>query len=115
MNAPTNTPAALLERLQRRALCLAVTAEGTLQVSPASALDDATRAAIVLHKAALVALLTGADVLADERHRCRDCYHLQAAGNCAMAAQGRLLGAPRWHTPPKSIPARCHLFCALPE
>lgn len=115
MHAPTNTPAALLARLQSRGLSLSATVDGALQVSPASALDDATRAAIVLHKAALFALLRGADVLADDRPRCRDCYHLQTAGNCAMAAQGRLPDAPRWHTPPKNVPARCHLFCALPE
>lgn len=115
MHAPVNTPAALLARLQSSGLTLAVTAEGALQVSPASALDEATRAAIALHKSSLIDLLTGADVLADERHRCRDCYHLQTAGNCAMALQGRLPGLSRWHTPPKDVPARCHLFCAVPE
>ena len=54
------------------------------------------------------------DVLEDDRHRCRDCYHLQRKGNCAMAAQGRLPGVPEWYTPNKDVLQRCHQFCALP-
>ncbi|MGD9773851.1 hypothetical protein [Diaphorobacter sp.] len=106
----------LLAYLRRLALHLAVAPDGALHVRPASALDAELRAAIAHHKHELLALLApnGADVLADDRRCCRDCYHLQTKGNCAMAAQGRLPGVPRWYTPAKDLPARCHLFCALP-
>ncbi|WP_462391193.1 hypothetical protein [Acidovorax sp. Q11] len=112
--------AALLERLRYRGLHLSVTAEGNLQVWPADWLDEATSDAIRLHKPELLALLSAStkspavDVLEDDRHRCRDCYHLQRMGNCAMAAQGRLPGVPEWYTPHKDMLQRCHRFCALP-
>lgn len=55
------------------------------------------------------------DVLADDRRRCRDCYHLQPKGNCNMAAQGRLPGVVlRWYVPHRTILQRCPKFCALP-
>ena len=84
------TAPALLAYLRRQALHLAAAPDGALHVWPASALDAATRAAIANHKRELLTLLApnGADVLADERRCCRDCYHLQNKGNCAMAAQG---------------------------
>lgn len=106
----------LLERLQGKGLHLSAKSDGTLQVWPAVWLDEATREAIRQHKPGLLALLSAAavDVLQDDRHRCRDCYHLQRKGNCAMAAQGRLQGVPQWYTPHKDILQRCHLFCALP-
>lgn len=113
----TRTPAAaLLERLRHKGLHLSATAEGNLQVWPAVWLDDATSEAIKEHKPGLLALLTAAavDVLADDRHRCCGCYHLQRKGNCAMAAQGRLPGVPEWYTPQKDVLQRCHLFCPLP-
>ena len=108
--------AALLARLQRQGLHLSTTPEGALQVWPAVWLDESTREAITAHKADLLALLTApaVDPFADDRHRCRDCYHLQSKGNCAMAAQGRFTDVTRWYTPDKNILARCHLFCALP-
>lgn len=108
----TKTAAALLERLRYKGLHLSAAADGTLQVWPAVWLDETTSEAIRAHKPGLLALLSGAAV--DERHRCRDCYHLQRKGNCAMAAQGRLPGVPEWYTPPKDVLQRCHLFCALP-
>jgi hypothetical protein len=113
----TKTPAAaLLERLRHKGLHLSATAEGNLQVWPAVWLDEATSEAIKAHKPGLLALLSAAavDVLEDDRHRCRDCYHLQRKGNCAMAAQGRLPGVPEWYTPHKDVLQRCHRFCALP-
>lgn len=113
----TQTPAAaLLERLQDKGLRLSATADGALQVWPAVWLDEATSEAIREHKHGLLALLSApaVDVLEDDRHRCRDCYHLQRKGNCAMAAQGRLPGVPEWYTPHKDILQRCHRFCALP-
>lgn len=108
--------AALLERLQCRGLHLSATPAGTLQAWPAEWLDGPTREAIAQHKACLLALLSApaADALADDRHRCRDCYHLQRRGNCAMAAQARLPGVPAWYTPHKDVLQRCHLFCPLP-
>lgn len=113
----TKTPAAaLLERLRHKGLYLSATAEGNLQVWPAVWLDEATIEAIRAHKSGLLALLSAAavDVLEDDRHRCRDCYHLQRKGNCAMAAQGRLPGVPEWYTPHKDVLQRCHRFCPLP-
>lgn len=56
-----------------------------------------------------------ADVFADDRRRCGDCYHLQREGNCNMALQGKLPGVPRWYLPDLNILQRCHKFCALPE
>lgn len=116
MNDTTTAAAALLERLQRRGLHLSAQPDGTLQVWPAVWLDEPTREAIAQHKAGLMALLAApaVDALEDDRRRCRDCYHLQRKGNCAMAAQGRLPGVPAWYLPHKDILARCHLFCALP-
>ncbi|GKS83808.1 hypothetical protein AVMA1855_06670 [Acidovorax sp. SUPP1855] len=109
------TPAsALLTRLQQQGFSLSTTPDNELQVRPASVLDDGLRAAIAQHKPALIALLQGGEVLADDRRRCRDCYHLQTAGNCSMAALGRLPGVPRWYLPAKDVQGRCHLFCALP-
>lgn len=113
----TKTPAAaLLGRLQQKGLRLSATGAGTLQVWPAVWLDEATSEAIREHKPGLLALLSApaVDVLEDDRRRCRDCYHLQRKGNCAMAAQGRLQGLPEWYTPHKDILQRCHLFCPLP-
>lgn len=113
----TKTPAAaLLERLRRKGLRLSATPDGALQVWPAVWLDEATSEAIRQHKPGLLALLSApaVDVLEDDRHRCRDCYHLQRKGNCALAAQGRLPGVPEWYMPHKDILQRCHLFCALP-
>ena len=108
--------AALLERLRHKGLHLSATAEGALQVWPAMWLDEATSEAIRQHKSGLLALLSApaVDVLEDDRHRCRDCYHLQRKGNCAMAAQGRLPGVPEWYTPHKDVLQRCHRFCPLP-
>jgi hypothetical protein len=116
MSDNNTAAAALLERLQYKGLHLSATAEGTLQVWPAVWLDEPTREAIAQHKPGLMALLSAPadDGLADDRRRCCDCYHLLRRGNCAMAAQGRLPGAPEWYTPDKEILARCHLFCALP-
>lgn len=113
----TRTPAAaLLERLRHKGLHLSATAEGHLQVWPAVWLDEATSESIRAHKSGLLALLLAAamDALEDDRHRCRDCYHLQRKGNCAMAAQGRLPGVPEWYLPHKDVLQRCHRFCALP-
>lgn len=116
MSDTKTTAVALLERLQDKGLRLSVTPNGALQVWPAVWLDEATSESIREHKPALLALLSApaVDVLEDDRHRCRDCYHLQRKGNCAMAAQGRLQGVPEWYTPHKDILQRCHLFCALP-
>ena len=110
------TAARLLERLRHKGLHLSATAEGNLQVWPAVRLDEPTSELIRQHKIGLLALLSAAamDVLEDDRHRCRDCYHLQRKGNCAMAAQGRLPGVPEWYTPNKDVLQRCHQFCALP-
>lgn len=110
------TAARLLERLRHKGLHLSATAEGNLQVWPAVWLDEATSELIRQHKRGLLALLLAAavDVLEDDRHRCRDCYHLQRKGNCAMAAQGRLPSVPEWYTPHKDVLQRCHRFCALP-
>lgn len=112
----TTAAAALLQQLQRKGLHLSAMPNGTLQVWPAVWLDEDTREDITLHKPGLLALLLPppVDVLEDERHLCSDCYHLQRRGNCAMAAQGRLPGVPKWYTPVTDILARCHLFCALP-
>lgn len=113
----TKTPAAdLLQCLRHKGLHLSAKSDGTLQVWPAVWLDEATSEAIRKQKPGLLALLSaaGVDVLEDDRHRCRDCYHLQRKGNCAMAAQGRLPGVPEWYTPHKDILQRCHLFCPLP-
>lgn len=106
----------LLASLLRQGLQLSTTPDGALQVWPARALDARTRAAIAQHKHALLALLADPDdvFFADDRHRCRDCWHLQTKGNCAMAAQGRLQGVPRWLTPDTEILQRCPVFCALP-
>lgn len=117
---PTTTAPVLLARLLRQGLHVAAASGDTLQVWPANALDDDTRVAIAWHKAELIALLTGAlgpteAAADDERRRCRDCYHLQAKGNCAMASQGRLPDAPRWFTPVKDVLWRCHLFCGWPQ
>ena len=111
---PPSAGAALLVRLQQQGFSLSTTPDSELQVRPASALDDGLRAAIAQQKPALIALLQGGEVLADDRHRCRDCYHLQTAGYCSMAALGRLPGVPRWYLPAKDVVGRCHLFCALP-
>ena len=110
------TAARLLERLRHKGLHLSAQPDGTLQVWPAGWLDAPMRDALAQNKAGLMALLTApaVDVLEDDRHRCRDCYHLQRKGNCAMAAQGRLPDVPEWYTPAKDVLARCHLFCALP-
>ncbi len=113
----TKTPAAaLLERLRHKGLHLSATAEGNLQVWPAVWLDEATSELIRQHKSGLLEMLsaTAVDVLEDDRHRCRDCYHLQRKGNCAMAAQGRLPGVPEWYLPHKDVLQRCHMFCPLP-
>ncbi|WP_326538613.1 hypothetical protein [Pseudorhodoferax sp.] len=123
MNAttpPTTTAPALLARLLRQGLHVVATSGDTLQVWPANALDDDTRAAIAWHKAELIALLTGThgptlEAADDERSRCCDCYHLQAKGNCAMAWRGLLHDAPRWFTPVKDVLWRCHLFCGWPQ
>ena len=116
MSDTKNAAAALLERLRHKGLHLSATAEGNLQVWPAVWLDEATSELIRQHKSGLLALLSAAavDVLEDDRHRCRDCDHLQRKGNCAMAAQGRLPGVPEWYTPQKDVLQRCHLFCPLP-
>jgi len=116
MSDTKTAAAALLERLRHKGLHLSATAEGNLQVWPAVWLDEATSELIRLHKAGLLALLSApaVDVLEDDRYRCRDCYHLQRKGNCAMAAQGRLSGVPEWYTPHKDVLQRCHRFCALP-
>ncbi len=116
----TAAAAALLQRLHCKGLHLSAMPGGTLRVWPAVRLDEATREAIAegiaQHRAGLLALLSplDADALEDDRHRCRDCYHLQRKGDCAMAAQGRLPGAPAWYTPPRDVLARCPLFCPLP-
>lgn len=117
---PATTAPALLARLLRHGLQVVATSGDTLQVWPANALDDDTCADIAFHKAELIALLTGAhnatdEAAEDERHCCRDCYHLQAKGNCAMAWRGLLHATPRWFTPVKDVLWRCHLFCAWPE
>lgn len=116
MSDTKTAAAALLERLRHKGLHLSATAEGNMQVWPAVWLDEPTSEAITAHKSGLLALLSAAavDVLEDDRHRCRDCYHLQRKGNCAMAAQGRLPGVPEWYTPHKDVLRRCHRFCALP-
>jgi hypothetical protein len=114
---PTTTAPALLQRLLRQGLHVDAVSSDTLQVWPANALDEDTRAAIAHHKFTLIALLTGAATAAtdDERRCCRDCYHLQTKGNCRMAWQGLLPDTPRWFTPVTDVPWRCHLFCALPQ
>lgn len=116
MSDPKTAAAALLERLQHKGLRLSATADGALQVWPAVWLDEATSEAIRAYKPGLIALLSApaVDVLEDDRHRCRDCYHLQRKGNCAMAAQGRFPGVPEWYTPHKDMLQRCYLFCAMP-
>jgi len=120
MSDTKTAAAALLERLRYRGLHLSAQPDGSLQVWPADWLDEATSDAIRLHKPELLALLStsttspAVDVLEDDRRRCRDCYHLQRKGNCAMAAQGRLPGVPEWYTPHKDVLQRCHRFCALP-
>lgn len=110
-----HTAPALLAYLRGCNVHLEATQAGALRVSPAARLDGPMCAAIARHKAELIALLEpGDEVLSDERTRCRDCYHLQDKGNCAMALDGRLPGVARWYLPLKDIPQRCHLFCALP-
>lgn len=110
------TARALLSHLKRQAIHLSVTPDGALRVWPAAALDSSLRDAITRHKSELIALLGTAenDEFADDRRRCRDCYHLQLKGNCAMAAQGHIPGTERWYMPDKHVLQRCHLFCALP-
>ncbi len=115
IDTPIAPVSVLLAQLQRQGFALSATPEGELQVRPASLLDAATRIAISHHKLALVALAQeGENTLDDDRQRCCDCYHLQAMGNCAKAASGRLPGVPRWYFPAKDALHRCHLFCALP-
>jgi hypothetical protein len=102
----------ILQTLESAGLTLAVTDAGALQVSPASALRPDQRVAIRDHRAGLVALLRlrGALFIDDERHRCRDCVHLQRKGYCAMAQKGLMPGVNPWFTPAPHVLQHCHFF-----
>ncbi|MDH4418935.1 MAG: hypothetical protein QE485_17125 [Acidovorax sp.] len=93
-------------------MTLAVTESGALQVSPSSSLRIDQRVAIGQHRAGLVALLRlrGALFVEDDRHRCRDCVHLQRKGNCAVALRGQMPGVNSWFTPAPNVLQRCHFF-----
>ena len=102
----------ILQTLESAGLTLAVTDVGALQVSPASALRPDQRVAIRDHRAGLVALLRlrGALFIDDERHRCRDCAHLQRKGYCAMAQKGLMPGVNPCFTPAPNVLQHCHFF-----
>jgi hypothetical protein len=102
----------ILQTLESAGLTLAVKDAGALQVSPASALRPDQRLAIRDHRAGLVALLRlrGALFVEDDRHRCRDCVHLQRKGNCAVALRGQMPGVNAWFTPAPNVLQRCHFF-----
>lgn len=102
----------ILQTLESAGLTLAVTDSGALQVSPASSLRPDQRVAIRDHRAGLVALLRMRDALFidDERHRCRDCVHLQRKGYCAVAQRGEMPGVTPWFTPAPNVLQHCHFF-----
>ena len=102
----------ILQTLESAGLTLAVTDTGALQVSPASRLRLDQRVAIRDHRAGLVALLRlrGALFIDDERHRCRDCAHLQRKGYCAMAQRGLMPGVSPWFMPAPNVLQHCHFF-----
>jgi hypothetical protein len=102
----------ILQTLESAGLALTVTDTGALQVSPASSLRPDQRVAIRDHRAGLVALLRlrGALFIDDERHRCRDCMHLQRKGNCAVAQRGQMPGVNPWFMPAPDVLQHCHFF-----
>lgn len=110
--ALANAARGILRTLEDAGLTLAVTDSGALQVSPASALRIDQRVAIGQHRAGLVALLRmrGALFVEDDRHRCRDCVHLQRKGNCAVALRGQMPGVNPWFMPAPNVLQRCHFF-----
>lgn len=110
--ALANAARGILRTLEDAGLTLAVTESGALQVSPASSLRIDQRMAICQHRAGLVALLRlrGALFVEDDRHRCRDCVHLQRKGNCAVALRGQMPEVNAWFTPAPNVLQRCHFF-----
>lgn len=110
--ALANAARGILRTLEDAGLTLAVTESGALQVSPASALRIDQRVSIGQHRPGLVALLRlrGALFVEDDRHRCRDCVHLQRKGNCAVALRGQMPGVNAWFMPAPNVLQRCHFF-----
>lgn len=110
--SPFSEARALLAELLEAGHAVTAGAEGTLVITMAHALGDVHRAMIAFHKGELLALLF--ENTDDDRVACRDCFHLEHAGNCAAAARGRMRGVPRWYLPPRDVLWRCHFFCPLP-
>lgn len=110
--ALTNAARGILQTLEAAGLNLAVTDSGALQVSPASTLRPDQRIAIHQHRAGLVALLRlrSEAFIDDERHRCRDCKHLQRKGYCAMAQKGLMPGVNPWFMPAPNVLQHCQFF-----
>jgi hypothetical protein len=102
----------ILQTLESACLSLAVTDSGALRVSPASTLRPDQRIAIHQHREGLVALLRvrSEAFIDDERHRCRDCKHLQRKGYCAMAQKGVMPGVNPWFMPAPNVLQHCQFF-----
>jgi hypothetical protein len=81
-----------------------VARDGMLYVSPIEQITDALRAKIRANKPGLLALLSGAEPMPDNRRTCLDCMDL-VRGQCRAAARGELPHAARGYEP---IPDRLH-------